>query len=82
MLSLAIDPGGQMRLTNSQLYPEEILRRCGIIRPINGKGPEPELTYLFKHIVTQEVAYESLPYATRALLHGHLGQFIESNYQD
>lgn len=40
-------------------------------------SPEPELTYLFKHIVTQEVAYESLAYATRAQLHEQLAQFIE-----
>jgi class 3 adenylate cyclase/tetratricopeptide (TPR) repeat protein len=39
--------------------------------------PEPELTYLFKHIVTQEVAYESLPYATRAVLHDQIGQYVE-----
>ena len=38
---------------------------------------EPELTYLFKHIVTMEVAYDSLPYATRALLHDQIAQFIE-----
>ncbi len=31
--------------------------------------PEPELAYLFKHIVTQEVTYESLAYTTRAVLH-------------
>ena len=42
--------------------------------------PEPELAYLFKHIVTQEVAYESLPYATRAMLHGQLAQYIERTY--
>jgi predicted ATPase len=42
--------------------------------------PEPELAYLFKHVITQEVAYESLPYATRAILHNQLGQFIEENY--
>ena len=42
--------------------------------------PEPEITYLFKHIVTREVAYESLPYTTRALLHERLGQFIEQEY--
>lgn len=42
--------------------------------------PEPELSYLFKHIVTQEVAYESLSYATRALLHDQLGQFIEQTF--
>ena len=42
---------------------------------------EPELTYLFNHIVTQEVAYDSLPYATRAILHGELAQFIERSMQ-
>ncbi|MFI5268757.1 MAG: ATP-binding protein, partial [Chloroflexota bacterium] len=44
--------------------------------------PEPEAIYLFKHIVTREAAYESLPYATRALLHGQLGQFIEDAYAE
>jgi adenylate cyclase len=44
--------------------------------------PEPELTYLFKHIVTQEVAYESLPYRTRALFHDQLAGFIESEIAD
>jgi len=39
--------------------------------------PEPELAYLFKHIVTQEVAYESLAYATRAQLHDQLAQYLE-----
>jgi class 3 adenylate cyclase/tetratricopeptide (TPR) repeat protein len=40
--------------------------------------PEPELTYLFKHIITHEVAYESLPYATRAHLHEQLARFLEA----
>jgi adenylate cyclase len=44
--------------------------------------PEPELSYLFRHIVTQEVAYESLPYATRAMLHGQLAQHIEETYSE
>nr|MBA3531662.1 tetratricopeptide repeat protein [Ardenticatenales bacterium] len=39
--------------------------------------PEPELVYLFKHIVTHEVAYESLPYATRARLHERLAAYLE-----
>jgi predicted ATPase/class 3 adenylate cyclase len=39
--------------------------------------PEPELTYMFKQVVTQEVAYESLPYATRAWLHHAIGSFLE-----
>jgi adenylate cyclase len=44
--------------------------------------PEPEQTYLFKHIVTQEVAYESLPYATRALIHDQIGAVIEQQSAD
>jgi predicted ATPase/class 3 adenylate cyclase len=44
--------------------------------------PEPDLTYLFKHVVTQEVAYESLPYAMRSLLHGHIGEFLEHAYAE
>ena len=39
---------------------------------------EPELIYLFKHIVTHEVTYESLPFATRARLHEQLARFLES----
>jgi predicted ATPase/class 3 adenylate cyclase len=42
---------------------------------------EPELTYLFKHIVTQEVTYESLPFATRAMLHEQIAAYLERTYQ-
>lgn len=41
--------------------------------------PEPELTYLFKNVITQEVAYESLPFAMRSMLHGQIAGFIEQN---
>jgi adenylate cyclase len=44
--------------------------------------PEPELSYLFKHILTQEVAYETLSFATRARLHDQIGQYIEKTYSD
>ncbi len=43
---------------------------------------EPELVYLFKYIITQQVAYESLLYATRARLHEAIGRFIEQNEAD
>lgn len=43
---------------------------------------EPEVTYLFKHIVTHEVAYDSLPFAMRSELHEKLGRFIERAYQN
>jgi tetratricopeptide (TPR) repeat protein len=44
--------------------------------------PEPELTYIFKHVFTQEVAYDSLPYATQAMLHEAIGEYIEGKYAD
>lgn len=44
--------------------------------------PDPELAYLFKHIVTQEVAYESLSFTTRAQLHELLARYLEASYPD
>ncbi len=44
--------------------------------------PEPELAYLFKHIVTHEVTYESLPFATRSNLHEQLALYLEASYPD
>ena len=41
--------------------------------------PEPDLAYGFRHALTQEVAYESLPYATRSTLHERLGDYIETS---
>jgi adenylate cyclase len=43
--------------------------------------PEPELAYLFKHIVTHEVTYESLPFATRARLHEQLALYLEKSIE-
>ena len=39
---------------------------------------EAEQTYVFKHIVTQEVAYESMPFAFRSMLHERVGGYIET----
>lgn len=44
--------------------------------------PEPITTYLFKHILTHGVAYDSLPFETRAWLHGQLALYIEHSYSD
>ncbi len=43
---------------------------------------EPELEYLFKHVVTQEVAYESLTLATRTMLHEAVARYIEEQQAD
>lgn len=44
--------------------------------------PDPDLAYLFKHLITQEVAYESLAYTTRAAIHNQIAQYIEQHYAD
>jgi class 3 adenylate cyclase/tetratricopeptide (TPR) repeat protein len=41
--------------------------------------PEPELAYLFKHVITREVAYESLAASTRATLHAALAAYLEQH---
>lgn len=41
--------------------------------------PEPNLTYLFKHIVTQEVTYESLSYEVRLQLHEQFATYLEQH---
>ncbi len=44
--------------------------------------PPPELAYLFKHILTREVAYASLSLATREMLHEQIGSLIEGHYHE
>lgn len=44
--------------------------------------PEPEIVYLFKHVMTYEVTYESLPYATRTQLHEQYAAFLEAGDQE
>jgi class 3 adenylate cyclase/predicted ATPase len=41
--------------------------------------PEPELAYLFKHLITHDVAYELLPHATRERLHEQYAAFLEAH---
>jgi tetratricopeptide (TPR) repeat protein len=42
----------------------------------------PELEYIFKHALTQEVAYNSLLLKRRKEIHGRIGQAIETIYLD
>ncbi len=43
---------------------------------------EAERTYFFKHVITQEVAYQSIPFALRAMLHERCGSYIETAESD
>ncbi len=70
----AIYPSLAEREVRSDLHELERLDLTMLERP------EPQLAFIFKHVVTQEVAYETLPFATRARLHGELGLFLEVRY--
>lgn len=43
------------------------------------EAPMPEASHLFKHIITQEVAYERLLHAQRRALHGQVARCYEAN---
>ena len=43
---------------------------------------EPELEYIFKHPLVQEVAYSSLPKKSRTELHGYVAGIIEQTLSD
>lgn len=43
---------------------------------------DPELKYLFQHAMTRQVAYESLTYARRQMLHALIADWIADRYAD
>jgi predicted ATPase/class 3 adenylate cyclase len=44
--------------------------------------PEPNLSYRFKHVLTQEAAYQTLLFAQRRALHGVVAGWYEHTYGD
>ncbi|HEX5013227.1 MAG TPA: AAA family ATPase [Candidatus Limnocylindrales bacterium] len=67
-------------------YPElgtldEVLQHLDELRTVDLISLDRDLehAYLFKHVATQEVAYESLPFGLRARLHGLIGGWIEQS---
>jgi class 3 adenylate cyclase/tetratricopeptide (TPR) repeat protein len=38
---------------------------------------EDDEAYIFKHVVTQEATYESMPFALRSMLHERTGEYLE-----
>jgi class 3 adenylate cyclase/predicted ATPase len=43
-------------------------------------SPEPHLAYFFKHIITQDVAYQTLLFAQRRALHRTVAEWYEQHY--
>jgi len=70
-----IHPG---RVLDDLLRPQldEMTRRGLTLR----EALEPELSYLFKHVITQQVAYETLLFAQRRELHRAVAGWYEQVY--
>jgi predicted ATPase len=43
--------------------------------------PDPDLSYIFKHIITRDVAYNLMLYAQRERLHRTIAEWFEKSYQ-
>lgn len=55
------------------------LQRLDLLKREKGKK---QVKYFFKHILTREVAYETLSYARRREIHNRTGNFIEKKLKD
>lgn len=49
---------------------------------IGTERPEPDLAYLFRHVITRDVTYETMPLAQRRPLHRAVAEWHESQFQD
>ena len=73
ILKRIMDLGDELRIRLTNLVGLEILYE---------KFLYPELEYIFKHALTQEVAYESLLKQRRREIHGRIAKAIEELYPD
>jgi class 3 adenylate cyclase/tetratricopeptide (TPR) repeat protein len=73
LLKSIMDLGEELRIRLTNLVGLEILYE---------KALYPELEYIFKHALTQEVAYEGLLKQRRQKIHGRIGRTIEELYAD
>ena len=70
------------RLVDARERIAESLRELTVLELIHERRRYPELAYMFKHALTQDVAYESLLLQRRGELHGLVGRAIEELYAD
>ncbi|HEV8144510.1 MAG TPA: tetratricopeptide repeat protein, partial [Methylomirabilota bacterium] len=70
------------RLADVKQRTDEYLRELAALELIHERRRYPELAYMFKHALTQDVAYGSLLVQRRRALHGLVGRAIEELYAD
>lgn len=70
------------RIADAREPADESLRELEALELIYEKSLFPELAYMFRHALTQEVAYQSLLVHRRKELHHQIGMAIEDMYAD
>jgi len=70
------------RLAEIRERTDDFLRELTALELILERRRFPELAYMFKHALTQDVAYASLLRQRRKELHGLIGRAIEELYAD
>src|SRR3990172_10861317 len=70
------------RLAEVRERNEDLLRELTTLELIHERRLYPELVYIFKHALTQDVAYASLLVQRRKELHGLIGLATEELYPD
>jgi class 3 adenylate cyclase/tetratricopeptide (TPR) repeat protein len=73
LLDRIVEPGESAELALRELQSQELIYERNLF---------PELAYMFRHALTQEVAYHSLLVHTRKELHQQIGAAIEEMYAD
>jgi class 3 adenylate cyclase len=69
----------------TELAEQELLFRLSVLKDselLYERGIYPQSTYIFKHALTQEVAYYSLLLKRRKEIHAEVGRAIEALYPD
>ena len=70
------------RISNLKEYIDKSLINLERLDLIKTISLQPELEYIFKHALTQEVVYNGLLMKNRRLIHENIGQAIEELHQD
>jgi tetratricopeptide (TPR) repeat protein len=73
------------RITGLTEQEQELLSQLSVLKDselLYERGIYPQTTYIFKHALTQEVAYNSLLLKRRKEIHEEIGEAIEALYPD
>src|SRR5262249_30645258 len=70
------------RIADGRGQPDRLLQELNALEIVYEQGLLPEPSYIFKHAVIQDVAYQSLLVQRRKELHRAVGSAIEELYPD